>query len=120
MQSLIKYVQEKYIPKKEWPDFNSGDTITVYSQIKEGTKTRIQSFKGIVIQRRGKIFTETFTVRKMSRDIGVERVFAINQPNIQNIEINKRGRVRRARIYYFSKLRGKKACIREKRSRSYK
>lgn len=118
MQGLIKYVQEKYISKKEWPDFNSGDTVTVYSEIKEGAKTRTQSFKGVVIQRRGKGFTETFTVRKMSGDIGVERVFVVSQPNIQNIEVNKKGKVRRARIYYFSQLRGKKARIKEKRSRA--
>ncbi|WP_103326988.1 50S ribosomal protein L19 [Bacteroidetes bacterium endosymbiont of Geopemphigus sp.] len=118
MQALIKYVQEKYIFKKEWPDFNSGDTITVYSEIKEGAKTRIQSFKGVVIQRRGEGFTETFTIRKMSGDIGVERVFVTSQPNIQNIEVNKKGKVRRARIYYFSQLRGKKARIQEKRSRA--
>lgn len=117
MQLLIKYVQEKYIPKKQWPDFKSGDTVTVHSEIKEGSKKRVQSFKGVVIQRRGQGHAETFTVRKMSGNVGVERVFIVSQPNIENIEVHKKGKVRRARIFYFSELRGKKARVKEKRLR---
>ncbi|XOD66527.1 MAG: 50S ribosomal protein L19 [Flavobacteriales bacterium Tduv] len=114
MNSLIKYVQEKYIGKKDFPDFNSGDTITVHYEIKEGDKTRTQSFKGVVIQRRGEAFTETFTIRKMSGDVGVERIFVLSQPSIQKIEVERKGKVRRSRIYYFCKLKGKKSRIKEK------
>ncbi len=108
---LIKYVQDKYIAKKEFPEFKAGDTITVYYEIKEGQKTRTQFFKGVVIQLRGTGATKTFTIRKMSGDVGVERVFPINMPALQKIEVEKRGKVRRARIYYFRNLRGKKARI---------
>ena len=106
---LIKYVQDKYIAKKEFPEFKAGDTITVYYEIKEGQKTRTQFFKGVVIQLRGTGATKTFTIRKMSGDVGVERVFPINMPALQKIEVEKRGKVRRARIYYVRSLRGKKA-----------
>ena len=88
----------------------------MYYEIKEGNKTRIQFFKGVVLQRRGTSSTETFTIRKMSGSIGVERIFPINSPSIQKIEVNKKGSVRRARIFYFRNLTGKKAKIREKRS----
>jgi large subunit ribosomal protein L19 len=115
MESLIKYVQNKYVVKNEIPNFSAGDSITVYYEISEGNKTRTQFFKGVVIQRRGKGTSETFTVRKISGDVSVERVFPINLPTIQKIEINKYGKVRRARIFYFSELRGKKARIKEKR-----
>ena len=97
------------------PDFQSGDTITVYYKIKEGNKERIQFFKGVVIQRRGSSTTETFTIRKMSGGIGVERIFPVNSPLIDKIEINKKGKVRRARIFYLRKLTGKSARIKEKR-----
>ena len=112
---LIKYVQDKYITKNEFPEFNTGDTITVYYEIKEGNKTRTQFFKGVVIQRRGIGATETFTIRKMSGAIGVERIFPVNLPALQKVEVNQRGKVRRARIYYFRELTGKKARIQEKR-----
>jgi large subunit ribosomal protein L19 len=112
---LMKVVAEKVAGKKEYPDFKAGDTITVYYKIKEGNKERIQQFRGVVIQRRGNGHTETFTVRKMSGNIGVERIFPIDSPFIENIEINKRGKVRRARIFYLRGLRGKKARIREKK-----
>jgi len=115
MDSLIKFVQDELIEKKELPEFGAGDTITVYYEIREGNKTRTQFFKGVVIQRRGSGATETFTIRKISGDIAVERIFPVNMPTIQKIEVNKRGKVRRARIYYFRNLRGKKARIREKR-----
>ena len=97
----------------EFPEFSSGDTITVYYKIKEGNKERTQYFKGVVLQRRGSGTTETFTIRKMSGGIGVERIFPINSPILEKIEINKRGKVRRARIFYLRELTGKKARIKE-------
>lgn len=110
---LVKYVQDKYIEKKDFPEFKAGDTITVYYEIKEGQKTRTQFFKGTVIQLRGAGATKTFTIRKMSGDIGVERVFPINMPALQKITLDRKGKVRRARIYYFRDLRGKKARIKD-------
>ena len=115
MEALIQYVQDKYVAKNEIPNFSAGDSITVYYEISEGNKTRTQFFKGVVIQRRGTGASETFTVRKVSGDVSVERVFPINLPSIQKIEVNKYGKVRRARIFYFTELRGKKARIKEKR-----
>lgn len=115
MESLVKFVQDQFIVKKNHPYFSSGDTITVFYEIREGDKVRTQFFKGVVIQRRGIGSSETFTIRKMSGTIGVERIFPTNLPSIQKIEVNKRGKVRRARIYYFRELTGKKARIRERR-----
>lgn len=109
----MDYVQENFVKKNDFPDFKAGDTITVYYEIREGQKTRTQYFKGVVLQRRGSGTTETFTIRKMSGNIGVERIFPINLPSIQKIEVNKRGKVRRARIFYFRGLTGKKARIKE-------
>ena len=111
---LMKVVDQQYAPQTEMPKFSAGDTITVHYKIKEGNKERIQLFRGVVIQRRGKGHTETFTVRKMSGNIGVERIFPAASPFIEKIEINKHGSVRRARIYYFRDLTGKKARIKEK------
>jgi len=116
MESLVKFVQDKFVTKKEIPNFKSGDTITVYYEIREGDKVRTQFFKGVVIQIKGSGLTKTFTIRKMSGTIGIERIFPINLPAIQKIEVNKRGKVRRSRIYYFRKLRGKKARIKEVKS----
>lgn len=116
MDSIISYVQDQYIERKELPDFSSGDTITVYYQIREGEKVRTQFFRGIVLQRRGSGATETFTIRKMSGNVGVERIFPVNSPAIERIEINKRGSVRRARIFYQRERTGKSARIREKRN----
>ena len=104
MESLIKYVQDEYIDQKNFPEFKAGDTITVYYEIKEGEKSRTQFFKGVVIQIKGKGKTKTFTIRKMSGTFGIERIFPINLPSIKKIEINKKGKVRRSRIYYFSNL----------------
>ena len=115
MSSLVKFVEEKFVESKDLPSFSSGDTITVYYEIREGDKTRTQFFKGVVLQRRGSGSTESFTIRKMSGSIGVERIFPINSPSIQKIEVNKRGKVRRARIFYFRNLTGKKAKIKESR-----
>ena len=116
MSSLVKFVEEEFVESKELPSFSSGDTITVYYEIREGDKTRTQFFKGVVLQRRGSGSTETFTIRKMSGSIGVERIFPINSPSIQKIEVNKKGKVRRARIFYFRNLTGKKAKIKESRA----
>ena len=113
MEALINFVQEEFIQKKEFPDFSAGDTITVYYEIREGEKVRIQFFRGVVIQIKGQGLSKSFTVRKMSGTIGVERIFPINLPTIQKIEVNKKGKVRRSRIYYFKELRGKKARIKE-------
>jgi large subunit ribosomal protein L19 len=116
MESLIKFVQDEFVTRKDFPEFGAGDTITVYYEIKEGNKTRTQYFRGTVLQRRGSGSSETFTIRKMSGTIGVERIFPVNMPALQKIEVNKRGKVRRARIFYFRGLTGKKARIKEKRS----
>ena len=107
--------RDKFINKNEFPSFKSGDTITVYYEIKEGQKTRTQFFKGVVIQIKGTGKTKTFTVRKMSGTVGIERIFPINLPSIKKIELNKKGKVRRSRIYYFKDLRGKKARIKEEK-----
>ena len=114
MESLINYVQDSFIEKKDFPEFSAGDTITVYYEIREGEKVRTQFFKGVVIQIKGQGLSKTFTIRKMSGTVGVERIFPINLPALQKIEINKRGKVRRARIFYFRELRGKKARIKER------
>ena len=116
MESLVKFVQDEFVEKKEIPNFKSGDTITVYYEIREGDKVRTQFFKGLVIQIKGSGLTKTFTIRKMSGTIGIERIFPINLPAIQKIEVNKKGKVRRSRIYYFKQLRGKKARIKELKS----
>jgi large subunit ribosomal protein L19 len=115
MSDLMKFVKDELVTKKDFPVFGAGDTITVFYEIKEGEKTRTQFFKGVVIQRRGSGATETFTIRKMSGSVGVERIFPVNLPALQKIEINKKGAVRRARIFYFRELTGKKAKIRDKR-----
>jgi large subunit ribosomal protein L19 len=112
---LMKVVDQQYASQTELPNFSAGDTITVHYKIKEGNKERVQLFRGVVIQRRGTGNTETFTVRKMSGNIGVERIFPSASPFIEKVEINKHGRVRRARIFYFRDLTGKKARIREKK-----
>lgn len=115
MADLMKFVRDEFVTKKDFPAFGAGDTITVFYEIREGEKTRTQFFKGVVIQRRGSGATETFTIRKMSGSVGVERIFPVNLPALQKIEINKKGAVRRARIFYFRELTGKKAKIKDKR-----
>lgn len=112
---LLKVAQEQLIEKKNWPDFKSGDTITVYYKIIEGNKEREQQFQGVVLQRRGAGLTETFTIRKISGGVGVERIFPINSPKITRIDVNKRGKVRRARIFYLRDMIGKSARIEEKK-----
>ncbi len=97
------------------PDFAAGDTVTVHYKIKEGNKERIQLFQGVVLQRRNAGLDETFTVRKISSGIGVERIFPIHSPNIEKIEVNRRGKVRRARIFYLRSKSGKQGRVKEKR-----
>jgi large subunit ribosomal protein L19 len=112
---LMKVVENEFAVKKDLPEFNAGDTVTVHYKIKEGNKERIQNYRGVVLQRKGSGHNETFTVRKISGGIGVERIFPLNSPFIEEIEVNKHGRVRRAKIFYLRKLTGKKARIKEKR-----
>lgn len=112
---LLEYAQEQLTPKSKMPDFKAGDTVTVHYKIKEGDKERIQQYQGVVLQRRGESAIESFTVRKISNGVGVERIFPVNSPYIDKIEVNKKGVVRRARIFYLRKLTGKKARIQEKR-----
>jgi large subunit ribosomal protein L19 len=112
---LLKAAGNEFLKVSNYPSFKSGDTITVHYKIREGNKERIQQFRGVVIQRRGSGLTETFTVRKLSGNIGVERIFPLSSPFIEKIDINKRGHVRRARIFYLRGRTGKKARIQEKR-----
>ena len=112
---LMKVVEKAFSQETNFPEFNSGDTITVHYKIKEGNKERIQQFRGTVIQKKGSGSTRTFTVRKMSGNIGVERIFPVNSPFIDKIEVNKYGAVRRAKIFYLRELTGKKARIQERR-----
>ncbi len=111
----VAFVHEQLTVKKELPKFKAGDNITVNYKIQEGTKERIQSFKGDVIKRQGEGGTATFTVRKISDGIGVERLFPLFSPNIDSIQLHKVGKVRRAKLYFLRERSGKSARIREKR-----
>ncbi|MFM9947768.1 MAG: 50S ribosomal protein L19 [Saprospiraceae bacterium] len=111
----IKYVHEQLTPKKDFPDFRPGDNIIVSYKIIEGDKERIQDYRGDVIQVNGEGGTKTFTVRKISNSVGVERIFPFASPNIVEIKVVKRGRVRRAKLFYLRGLVGKKARIKEKK-----
>lgn len=111
----IRQIQGEFTERKDFPAFKAGDNITVHVKITEGNKTRIQAFKGNVIQRRGSGFNETVTVRKISSGVGVERIFPIHAPIIEKIEVHRRGKVRRARLFYLRNLKGKQARIKEKR-----
>ncbi len=115
MNSAIAFVQEQMTGKKEFPKFKAGDNITVNYKIIEGTKERIQSFKGDVIKIQGTGATTSFTVRKISDGVGVERLFPIYSPNVESILVNKAGRVRRAKLYYQRERSGKSARIQEKK-----
>ena len=110
----MNVVEKELEVKNDFPKFIAGDTITVHYKIIEGNKERVQQYRGVVIQRSGAGVTATFTVRKMSGNIGVERIFPISSPFIDKVEVNKFGKVRRARIFYLRNLTGKKARIREK------
>jgi large subunit ribosomal protein L19 len=113
---LIKVAEEAFATGNKFPEFKSGDTITVAYKIIEGSKERIQLYRGVVIKIVGQGDKKRFTVRKMSGTIGVERIFPIESPNIDSIEVNKRGKVRRTKLYYLRNLTGKKARIAEKRT----
>ncbi|MDD2642441.1 MAG: 50S ribosomal protein L19 [Bacteroidales bacterium] len=113
---LIKVAEQAFASEsKKFPNFKSGDTITVTYIIKDENKERLQRFRGVCIQRKGSGATETFTVRKISNGVGVERIFPVVSPLIDTIEVNKYGKVRRARIFYLRNLTGKKARIKERR-----
>ena len=112
---LIKVAEEAFATGKKFHEFRSGDTITVAYKIIEGSKERIQLYRGVVIKICGHGEKKRFTVRKMSGTVGVERIFPIESPNIESIEINKYGKVRRAKLYYLRKLTGKRARIKERR-----
>lgn len=111
----IKFVHEQLTPKPEHPAFRAGDNVIVSYKIVEGDKERIQDFRGDVIQVKGEGATRTFTVRKMSNGVGVERIFPISSPNIVGIKVTKHGKVRRSRLFYLRDRVGKKARIKERR-----
>ena len=115
MNAAVAFVHEQLTGKKELPKFKAGDNITVNYKIVEGNKERIQGFKGDVIKRQGVGYTATFTVRKISDGVGVERTFPLLSPNIDSIELHKTGRVRRAKLYFQRDRSGKTARIKEKR-----
>ncbi len=115
VMDILRQLSEQLTPVVEHSAFKAGDTVTVHYKIKEGNKERIQQFQGVVIQRRGIGPTETFTVRKISSGVGVERIIPVCSPFIDKIEVNKRGAVRRARIFYLRDLRGKASRIKERR-----
>lgn len=114
MEDLLKVAEEAFATGKEFPDFRAGDTITVAYKIVEGNKERTQLYRGVVIKIVGHQNKRRFTVRKMSGTVGVERIFPIDSPAIESIEVNKYGKVRRAKLYYLRKLTGKKARIKER------
>ena len=115
VMNVIEMIEKEQM-RLDIPDFKPGDTIRVHARIKEGEKERIQTFQGVVLRKRHGNTGATFTVRKVSYGIGVERIFPLHSPNIDRIEIITRGRVRRAKLYYLRKLRGKAARIKEKRT----
>lgn len=114
MEGIIRDIQQEFL-RTDLPDFKAGDTITIQYKIKEGEKERIQPFTGVVLQRRGSGSTETFTIRKMASGVGVERIIPVHSPYVESISVQKRGKVRRARIFYLRGLTGKKARIKERR-----
>jgi large subunit ribosomal protein L19 len=113
-QELLRQITDEQL-RKDTPNFRPGDTVKVHYKVKEGNRERIQLFEGVVIKRRGTGISATFTVRKMSYGVGVERAFPINSPKIEKIEVARRGRVRRAKLYYLRNLTGKAARIKEVR-----
>jgi large subunit ribosomal protein L19 len=112
---IVREISEKLTERKDWPAFKAGDTVSVDYMIREGNKERLQQFQGVVIQRRGTGASETFTVRKMSGGVGVERIFPFSSPHIESIKVNKHGKVRRARVFYMRGRTGKAARIKEKK-----
>nr|WP_197082416.1 MULTISPECIES: 50S ribosomal protein L19 [Pedobacter] len=115
MMDLVKFVEEQAIAKKDFPAFKSGDTVSVHYKIREGNKERIQIYQGVVIQRNSAGANETFTVRKISNGVGVERIFPFSSPNIEKVEVNSYGKVRRAKLFYLRALTGKAARIKSLR-----
>lgn len=111
----IKFVHEQLTPSRELPKFRAGDNVVVNYEIVEGDKKRVQAFRGDVIQIKGEGPTKTFTVRKVSNGVGVERIFPFSSPNIQDVQVLKRGKVRRARLFYLRELVGKKSRIKERK-----
>ncbi|HUH32926.1 MAG TPA: 50S ribosomal protein L19 [Daejeonella sp.] len=111
---LVKFVEEQAVVKKTFA-FKAGDTVSVHYKIREGNKERIQIYQGVVIQRNSTGVNETFTVRKMSNGVGVERIFPVNSPNIDKVDINSYGKVRRAKLFYLRELTGKAARIKTRR-----
>ncbi|MCL9979819.1 MAG: 50S ribosomal protein L19 [Bacteroidia bacterium] len=114
MNSIVNSITQEQL-RTDLPDFKAGDRVTVHYKIKEGNKERIQQFQGDVIQRRNGGINEMFTVRKISNGVGVERIFPLHSPYIDKIEVNRRGKVRRARIFYLREQIGKAARIKERR-----
>ncbi|WP_437922370.1 50S ribosomal protein L19 [Sphingobacterium sp. LRF_L2] len=112
---LVKFVEEQAVVKNEVPAFKAGDTISVHYKIREGNKERVQVYQGVVIQLNSEGANATFTVRKISNGVGVERIFPVNSPNIEKIDVNSVGKVRRAKLFYLRGLTGKKARIKSKR-----
>lgn len=112
---FMKIAEEAFATGKEYPQFRSGDTVTVAYRIIEGNKERVQQYRGVVIKIAGHGSKKRFTVRKMSDNVGVERIFPIESPFIESITVNKHGKVRRAKLYYLRGLTGKKARIKERR-----
>ena len=111
----IKLIESEFTQGKTFPDFKAGDTVNVYYKIKEGVKERIQQYQGVVLQRRNTALSSTFTVRKISNGVGVERIFPLYSQNIDKIEVISRGKVRRARLFYLREAKGKNAKIKERR-----
>lgn len=114
--NLVNVIEREQL-KSDLPDFRPGDTVRVHLKVVEGNRERVQAFEGVVIRRRGTGLSETFTVRRVSHGVGVERTFPLHSPRIEKIEIIRRGRVRRARLYYLRQRKGKAARVKEKRYR---
>ncbi|WP_093263315.1 50S ribosomal protein L19 [Psychrobacillus sp. OK032] len=114
MQNIISEITKEQL-RTDLPTFRPGDTVRVHVKVVEGTRERIQMYEGVVIKRRGGGVSETFTVRKISSGVGVERTFPVHTPKIANLEVTRRGKVRRAKLYYLRELRGKAARIKERR-----
>lgn len=114
---FIKLAEQAFATENNLPKFKSGDTVTVAYKIKEGNKERIQQYRGVVIKIKGHENKKRFTVRKISDNIGVERIFPMESPNIESVTVNKVGKVRRSKLYYLRALTGKKARIKEKRTK---
>ncbi len=112
-QAAVRSVEAEYL-KKDLPDFKPGDTVKVQVRVIEGDKERLQAFQGVVLQRKGQGLSSTFTVRKISGGIGVERIFPLHSPNVAKVTVVRRGMVRRAKLYYLRKLTGKAAKVQEK------